>query len=149
MNHPPDPDIEFLHWQAFRKMMANWVLGAVLIAIAVILCCYSIHAARRKIRTASDLFAAYTPMYWLWLAVLPGVAVFLAYRHEYPKIFAESPISYLSGAVVVGLLTTFLTFLVSYLLMLIPGVTPAKFRYRPYGLFFSYCNKGARDDQEV
>ena len=144
MDNPPDPDIEFLRWQAFREVMANWVLGAVLVATAIILLCYFIHASRRKIRSASDLFAAYTPMYWLWLAVLPGIVVFLIYWLDYSKIFHDSPISYMSGAVVVSLWTTFLTLVVSYLLMLMPGVTPAKFRYRPYWLL--YRSKGARVD---
>ncbi len=144
MDNPPDPDIEFLRWQGFREVMANWVLGAVLVATAIILCCYIIHVSRRMIRTASDLFAAYTPMYWLCLAILPGIVVFAIYARDYSKIFSGSPISYMSGAVVVALWTTFLTLFVAYLLMLLPGVTPAKFRYRPYWLF--YRSKGARVD---
>lgn len=142
MDFPPDPNIDLKRWLAFRQVMANWLLVAVLVTMVGILIAYAVHARRKKIHAPSDLFASYTPMYWLALAVVPGVVIFFIYKRDYGRIFNTSPISYMSGAVGVALWTILLTILLAYLTMLFPHVTPPKFRYRPY--WFIFRSKGAR-----
>lgn len=138
---PPGP-IDYVTWNGFRDMVAGWVVGLLLLTTAAIVGLYMWSVRRKKIHTPDDLFKPYTPMRWLWLAFFPVVVVFIVYVVEYRKLFSGARVSYMSGAVAVGLWAGFLTFLLAYLLMLIPQITPAKFRYRPLWLF--YHKKGAR-----
>jgi hypothetical protein len=45
-------------------------------------------------------------------------------------------VSWITGAVNVGLWAAFLTLAVTYIGMCVPGITPAKFRYRPLWFFY-------------
>lgn len=138
----PGSDIDYVTWNEFRDMMAGWVMVCLLLTTAAIVGLYWNSARRKKIHTPADLFKPYTPMRWLWLAFVPVVLVFIVYAVEYRKLFSGAQVSYMSGAVAVGLWAGFLTLLLAYLLMLIPQITPAKFRYRPLWLF--YRKKGVR-----
>lgn len=138
---PPGP-IDYVTWNGFRDMVAGWVVGLLLLTTAAIVGLYMWSVRRKKIHTPDDLFKPYTPMRWLWLALVPVVVVFIVYAVEYRKLFSGARVSYMSGAVAVGLWAGFLTFLLAYLLMLIPQITPDKFRYRPLWLF--YRKKGVR-----
>lgn len=142
MIYPRDPNIDYAVWAGFCDAMASWVMMGSVLTTGVIVGLYIWSARRKKIRTPQDLFAPYTPMYWLGLVLVPAVVVFIVYAIEYRSLFSGAAISYMAGAVPVGVETGILTFLLSYPLMWIPGITPAKYRYRPLWLF---CRKkGAR-----
>jgi hypothetical protein len=136
--YPPDPNIDYIRWTGFCEAMAGWMVMGVLLATALIIGCYWLHAQRKKIRQPEDVFAPYTPMRWLWLACLPSIALFGIYANEYEKLFRNATMPFMTGAVGVGLEAGFLTFILAYLLMWIPGITPAKYRYRPRWLIYRW-----------
>lgn len=131
MVFPDDPTLPADQWSGFCNDMAGWVVGCLLLATAVIIGLYTWTARRKKIRRPRDLFAAYTPMYWLWLVWVPALVVFIVYATEYQRLFRDAVVSYMAGAVPIGLETALLTFGLAYFLMWIPGITPVKYRHRP------------------
>ncbi len=136
MNNPPAPGIPLPDWHQFRSSMAGLIIACVLLTVIVIVTTYAIHARRKRIRRPADLFAAYTPMWWLAWSLLPGIAVFGLYIKFYYDTFPPQAKAFaMGGATQVGLWTVVLTFTIAYLLILFPGLTPGKFRYRPLPTF--------------
>lgn len=142
MGYPPDPNIDYTLWSGFRETMAGWVILCFLLTTLVIIGLYSWSARRKKIRSPYDLFAPYKPLRWLWLAWIPAVAAFLIYAVKYQRLFSGAAVSFMAGAVTVGLWAGVLTLLLAYPLICLPSITPAKYRYRPLWLF--YRKRGAQ-----
>ena len=142
MVDPPDPNVDYVIWSGFCNALAGWLLGLSLVTIAVIIALYVRSARRKKICRPRDSFAPFTPMYWLWLALAPAVLIFIIYAIGYRSRFSHAGILDMGGAVGPAIVAGALSFLLAYLLMCIPGITPAKYRYRPRWLF--YRNRGAR-----
>jgi len=128
-------------WEEYLNAMALYavvLIGATAAAVALL---YWISANRRKIHRPEDCFAPYTPIQWLWLelVVFAGVGGLAAlYYADYLKN-TEAMIN-----VVLELAgwSFFVGLVITYGLILIPGITPAKFRYRP--IWFLYAGKGVK-----
>jgi uncharacterized membrane protein len=141
MVDPPDPQILVESWTNFLDLVA--AVSIILIVVTVILTAwlYSVSANRRKIHVPNDLFAPYTPMRWLLLALVPLIITGGVAAWKYQDMLS-SGVGEASTAVQVALWSGLLTFLLAYTAMLLPHITPAKFRYRPLWLF--YKNKGSK-----
>jgi cobalamin synthase len=138
MVFPDDQTLPMDQWYGFCNTMAGWVVICFLLATAVIIGLYTWTAHRKKIRRPRDLFAHYTPLHWLWLTWVPALIVFIVYAMEYQRLFRDAIVSYMAGAVWIGLETALLTFVLAYLLIMwIPRITPAKYRYRPRWMLYN------------
>jgi len=145
MRYPPNPNIDYQEWLNFRQTLVVWIIWCSLLFTALIVGLYWWSARRRKIRSPDDLFVRYKPMYWLLLAFVPMIAVFVVYILEFQKLLDPAYVlvtSYIARAVIVGLWAGFLTFVLAYFLMWVRGLTPPKFLYRPRWLI--YYRKGLR-----
>jgi hypothetical protein len=141
MGDPPVQDILALSWTNYVNSMgaiALMVTGTTILAIGGL---YFLTASRRKVFEPADLFAPYTPMYWLLLSILPVLAVGGVAGWTYEDAL-NSSVGQASTSLQMGLWSGLVTLAFSYALMLFPGITPAKFRYRPWWLF--YRNKGVK-----
>ena len=140
--NPPDK-VTNEAWESFLNAMALYAVILIAIVGAAIVLLYWISANRRKIHRPEDCFAPYTPMQWLWLEfivffVVGGVAAWLWSSDDSLKnsdaminvALAMAGWSFLAGLVI------------TYGIILIPGITPNKFRYRP--LRFLYAGKGVK-----
>lgn len=136
MINPPHPEMEMETWGPFRASMSGWLVASVLVAVAAIGVLYYLHSRRLKIHAPRDLFGAYTPLRWLWLVLLPGLMLFMAYRHGYVVSFPDAPTSFMGGAVGLAAWGTLLALILSILVMAFPRMTPAKFRYRPLAVVY-------------
>lgn len=127
-----DPEIPYERWAQFSDRVGAWALCLFLVGAAAVVLLYAVHARRLRVRRPADLFRPFSPLRWLWLALVPGAASGLLLAGEYVSQFpgAASP---LGGALRVGLAVTAATLLCAYGAACLPGVTPAKFRYRPFG----------------
>ena len=130
----PDSGIPDTSWDGFLDSMAAVAVWAVIVTVVLTVIFYTAAARRRKIYFPGDLFATYSPMYWIFLAlpsaILSGAVCFWQY---------EGALNSTQGRLGVVLQIVFLigiaSALLSYLLIVVvPGFTPAKFRYRaaPY-----------------
>lgn len=138
MQVPPDGNILGENWDQYLNTMAAIYLLVVLLAVVATVLIYRAAAASKKIHVPDDVFAPYTPIYWLCLSVPAGIAMAIICVWTYGKTFGEQAGGMEYTAATLGW-WTFLTCLVlGYLGILIPGITPAKFRYRPLWLL---CRK--------
>ena len=128
---PPDPDMAVTLWRTFLDDMAGWLVGCVALGVVLISVCYSVHARRKPIRQADDVFASYTPMAWLAVAVVPAAVLFVAYWSEFDRLFSQTRVSWVGGAVALAVAGGLATLVLSYAAMWLPLITPRKFRYRP------------------
>lgn len=140
-DNPPTPDIPLDKWTEYLSDLAVAAILFIAAIVAVTVVMYWRRAAYLRIHKPVDLFAPYTPMRWLFLAfvVLFGVGGLAAWRY---KDVLGSDVGMPAVALEIGVWSCLLAFAVSYLVILIPGITPAKFRYRPLWLF--YKNKGVK-----
>lgn len=130
---PSDPDLPLETWAQFTETVSAWALLLLIAGTAVIVTLYAIHVRTLRIRRPQDLFQPFTPMRWLFLAPLPGLAAALLYAAEYARRFPESGVPSTLGALRVGGVVAGATLLCGYLLCCLPMITPARFRYRPIG----------------
>ena len=129
-------------WNAFLDSMAGTSVGLIVVVTFLIVMLYTGSARRRRVHVPNDLFAAYTPMYWLLLAVLAAITAGCVCAWQYHDLLPAESTGQLDTSLYIGIWTGLWTFVLGYLAILTPGITPAKFRYRPLWLF--YRNKGAR-----
>ena len=139
---PDQANIVAQTWSGFLDSMAVLSLGIVAGFTLLIVLGYVGSVKGRKVRTPNDLFSAYTPMYWLLLALLGGIAAACVCAWRYHDLLPPESAGQFSTSAYVGLWTAAWAFLLGYLIVLIPGITPPKFRYRPLWLF--YHGRGAR-----
>lgn len=127
----PDPGIPDNAWIVFLGTLASITAFVVLVTVVLTMLFYTGAASRRRVYFPSDLFAPYTPMRWILLA-LPGalVAGGLCYW-QYSEALGSTG-GELGVSLQIALLNGVLSALISYLLIAFVGkFTPAKFRYRP------------------
>lgn len=136
MNNPPHPEMEMESWGPFRASMAAWLVLMVLLAVGMFSVFYYIHSRRLKIHSPADVFRPYTPLRWLRLTLIPGVVLFLVYRANYLQCFPDAPVSFMGHAAGLAIWGMFQSFALSVLVMALPRMTPAKFRYRPFAISY-------------
>jgi Zn-dependent protease with chaperone function len=135
ISRPPDTDPEHMTltmWNSFRDsiggILALWVLIGVIIAVIG----YALHVRRRRITHPTHYFASYTPLRWPWLiAVLPAVIIAWQYYVEYKRLFPATLLSPVGGAVAAAFEAWLLSWLISRIVVMLAGITPRKFRFRP------------------
>ncbi len=130
---PFDPELPLETWAQFTETVSAWAVLLLIAGTAVIVILYAIHARTLRIRRPQDLFQPYTPLRWLFLSPLPGLAAALLLTAEYARRFPESNVPATLGALRVGGLLAVGTLLCAYVLCCLPMVTPTRFRYRPIG----------------
>jgi hypothetical protein len=128
---PPDRAIDLLEWRAFMTDVVSTTVILLVLIVISLTCLYWRSARRGHIHSPDDVFKHYKPMNWQFLAWVPGVGIAIFYWHEFTRRFADAPQSWIGGAMGMLILTTLLTWVLLRLLMWMPKVTPAKFRYRP------------------
>ena len=129
--NPPDPEMAVTLWRTFLDIMAGWLVPCVLVCVVVTAACYSAHARSKRIRQSGDVFASYTPIVWLVLAVAPAAILFVAYWIEFERVFPAARVSWVGGATMLAVVGGLATLILSYWAMWLPLITPRKFRYRP------------------
>lgn len=147
----PDPDgarMAYSAWTAFVDSIAGWLLTAVAITVATILVAYIVHARRRRVHTPNDLFTSFTPMKWLFLSVVPALIVGYRFDTLFTTTFPLTVFSPTLSALEVGVWTGFLTFVLGHLCILLPGVTPSRYRYRPLWFVMRFVGRPAGRVQE-
>lgn len=141
LSRPPDTDpqrMTYMMWNNFLDVIAGLMLIVVLLAIATAVAGYAMHARRLRIVHPRDYFQSFTPLRWPpILALLPALILFWRYIAEYKRLFPSTPLSPIGGAVSVAFASWLLTWLLSRAMAMLPGITPAVFRYRPLALFIS------------
>lgn len=141
-NPPGTGQISVEKWTQFLDSMASISLLIIAVTVLIIVAGYSYSAANRKVRQPEDVFATYTPMFWLFVALLAALAAGGICWWQYGDALGENAPGVEAFAFEIALWTGLWSFLLAYAVMLVPGVTPQKFRYRPRWLF--YRHKGAR-----
>jgi hypothetical protein len=134
---PPDPEIPLLIWRAFLDTMAGWLIIWIDTGIVLTTTFYAVHARLKRIRVPNDVFAAYTPLNWLGLSLVPATLLFWFYRTEFLRSFPNARVSWIGGAVALAIVGGVLTVIVSYFLTWLPIVTPRKYHYRPRALLLA------------
>lgn len=130
MAESPYSSIDGQDWSAFLGELVDYLLPVGAFGIACCVLAYYLSARSKYIYKPSDLFAPYTPMRSLWLCVLPGMVMIFVFTREFLSRFSMSvPFSL---AIMTGIWTSLLVLAVSYGIACLPGLTPPKFRYRPW-----------------
>ncbi len=139
MGVPPDRDnIPLIRWLAFRDELAAVTLVVLALMVTLALLWYRSAALRKKLRTPADVFGPYTPMIRLLITLVAGVVLAAYYGVRYDQEFHGAVVSWVQGSFSVGVWTALWTLFIAYILICLPGITPAKFKYRPYGLLFKH-----------
>jgi sterol desaturase/sphingolipid hydroxylase (fatty acid hydroxylase superfamily) len=128
----PTPFIPDTTWAAFKDGMA--AMGAIVVAVVVVvtLLLYRESARRRKVLHPGDLFAPYTPMYSIFIAVAGALFVGIWCSLQYVPSLATSEGQFGVSAQI-GLVCGLAAACISYLLIaFVSDLTPAKFCYRPF-----------------
>ena len=127
----PDTAIPDNSWAGFLDYMAAASILLIVVAVVVTILCYTASAKRRKIFAVDHLFAPYTPMNWILMAIPAAFVAGSICLWQYDAAL-ETTEGRWGIALQLTILTGALSALLSYLLIiLIPSFTPAKFRYRP------------------
>jgi hypothetical protein len=127
----PDSGIPDSSWAGFLDLMAAMTALVILVTVVITILCYASAARRRKVYFLDDLFASYTPMRWILLAIpaalVAGGLCFWQYEGA-----LDSTEGRWGVALQIALLNGVLSAMIAYLfIVLVPRFTPAKFRYRP------------------
>lgn len=132
---PPDPAIPFTLWRGFRQEIFGWMILAAIGGVALIILLYVIWCRKIVIRAPVDPFAPFTPVRWLLMAFISGLAAGMTYAIRYRVLFRDASISPVGGAMVALLLVTLATYLIAQALIWLPGITPRKLIYHPRWLW--------------
>jgi hypothetical protein len=136
MLSPFDPSVTQTDWDNYLNYMAWTTILIMLIGVGSIVGMYAHSARRRKIHTPDDLFRPYRCMWWLLLSVPAGLGAAVLALVKFSVFCGEDAAGVAPAAISIGLETAFLCFVIGYLLILTPGVTPPVFKYRPRGWLF-------------
>jgi heme/copper-type cytochrome/quinol oxidase subunit 2 len=137
MQNPPDPAIVSGAWSDYLDLLALVSIVAVAVTAIVTVLAYRLHASRRKVHRPNDLFEPYTPMRWLLLTVIPAIVVGVLAAVKYEPML-KSTLGEAGAVLQTALLTGSLCVAFAYLFMLMPRITPIRFRYRPWWLFYRH-----------
>jgi len=144
MQNPPDGNILGVKWAEYLDSMAVSYILVVLLTVGAMVVIYRAAAAAKQIHVPDDVFAPYTPIYWLCLSAPASIVVAIICVWTYGEAFGERASGLTSTAASLGFWTFLTTVLLGYVGILIPGITPRKFRYRPLWLF--YRKRGIRTE---
>lgn len=132
---PVDASITETDWANYLTYMA-WITIAIVLGAAVLIGgAYAFSARRKRIRAAADLFQTYRCTWWLLLAIPAGIGAALTAWLAFAGYCGDAATGAGLPAVSIGGETTFLSFAIGYAIILVPGVTPRAFKYRPRELF--------------
>ena len=119
-------------WDAFVDSIIAQATIFIAIFVVIAVVGYTIQARRRRIIYPDQYFKSFTPLRWpLWISLTPAALVLWRFVEDYHSAFPSTTVSPIALALKTSLMTFFLTWLVSRLLVMFPGITPKKFRYRP------------------
>lgn len=125
-------NMTYTDWNAFLDSMAGLLAVSVIVTVAIAVIGYAVHARKLRITYADHYFASFTPLRWpLLLALTPAALVLWRFVVEYKTLFPLTAVSPLGAALQAGVWAGLLSFLLARLLVMLPGITPRKFRYRP------------------
>ena len=89
----PDPGIPDTAWAAFLDWLAAMTIVTVAVIVVLTVLLYARSARQRRIFSISDVFAPYTPMRWILLAlagaVLAGVLCLWQYQTSLSTLDGE------------------------------------------------------------
>jgi hypothetical protein len=143
LQDPLAPDqVGVIKWEAYLSTLAGVFVAIVLLTILLIGVAYAFAARRRRIHTPADLFEPYLPMGMLSLSLVGMTAMGIAAYVLYQSMIGDGIPGAFQAAMYAGSEALLLSLVGGYLAMLIPGVTPAKYKYRPVGLLIG--KRGAR-----
>jgi|GEM_PF-1208141 len=151
LTEQPDPDgsrMSYSAWKAFIDSMSGWLLAAVLLGTATIVMAYAIHARSRRIHAPQDLFASFVPLNWLFLSVIPAIVLGYRYYSLFETTFPLTAFRPTLTALEVAAWTCLLTFVLSHLIVMLPGITPSRYRYRPLWFVMRHAGRPAARAQE-
>ncbi|MGZ5441226.1 MAG: hypothetical protein ACXW5U_08135 [Thermoanaerobaculia bacterium] len=139
LSRPPDTDPErmtYTMWNNFLDLIAGLMVIIILLIVVTAVAGYATHARRMRIVHPNDYFRTYTPLRWpALLALLPAIILFWRYIAEYKRLFPGTLVSPIGGAVSVAAASWLLSWTISRLIVMLPGITPRQFRYRPIARF--------------
>ena len=135
MQDPYDPQVPLENWIRFLDFTGGVFVMILLVGALITWVGYSWYARRHKVHTWSDLFRPYTPINWLLLSAIQGLAMGVLCFYFYAAQLGSEVTGSFEAALETGLLTIIATAIVDYLTMLLPGATPLKFKYRPLWIF--------------
>ena len=131
MLSPFDSSVSQTDWDTYLDFMAWITILIVLVTIAAIVGLYSFSARRRRIRTPKDLFQTYRCMWWLLLSIPAAVGAGIAAALNFAKYCGEEATGAVPASISIGVESFLLCFILGYVIILIPGITPPAFKYRP------------------
>ena len=141
LSRPPDTDavnMPYTAWNNFLDGIAGLMMILVIAVVAVTVAGYALHAHRLRIVHPRDYFRSYSPLRWpIFLAFLPALILLWRYIVEYKRFFPGTLVSPIGGAVSVAIAGWLVTWVASRVIVMLPFITPAKFRYRPLAWFVS------------
>jgi heme/copper-type cytochrome/quinol oxidase subunit 2 len=125
-------NMTYTAWTAFLDSIAAQMLICIVVFVIISVVGYAVHARRLRITYPDQYFATFTPLRWPWLVALtPAVIILWRFVADYRTTFPVTSVSPLMAALQASVFTLFLSWLVARLLVMLPGITPRKFRYRP------------------
>jgi len=134
-----DKEVPFENWERFINAMGFVVILTVVLSVFAIAALYNWSAFRKRISTPGDLFAPYTPMYWLLLCILSGLTAGVISAVEYDAILGTEGTTgagkFVVSTEIFGGTLLSVCLLAWLCILLMPFLTPSKFRYRPLWLF--------------
>ena len=122
--------IDYVIWRQFQQNLSGIVELTVILAVVAILIGYAVSARTLRIQTPGDVFKSYTPMYWLLLSFAAGLVAGIVCYNQLSFLirFGDK----ISISLEVFFITAAASALLAYLLILLaPGLTPKRFKYRP------------------
>ncbi len=131
MLSPFDSSVSQTEWDTYVDFMAWITILIVLVSVAAIIGLYAFSARRRRIRTPADLFRTYRCMWWLFLSIPAAVGAGIVAALNFVKYCGEEATGVVPASISIGVETFLLCFVLGYLIILIPGITPPAFKYRP------------------
>jgi len=151
VTQPPSPDqryvLELPNWEAYLDKVALASLLIILCAVGALVGLYAYSAWRRRIHSPADLFQPYNCMWWLLLSIPAGViaGIVAANTDLHMTLISDptqgrsfTPVELVPTAIQIGSGTVLLCFVISALLIFVPGITPPAFKYRPQEWLFPW-----------
>jgi len=147
---PPPPSgyiLQTKDWDTYLDKVALATVVILLITVLSIVGLYAYFARRRRILSPANLFQPYDCMLWLLLSLPAGfIAGIIAGLTDLPLTPLSDSVQarvctgmeLIPTAIQIGLATALPCFVVAALLILIPGITPPAFKYRPQEWLFPW-----------
>ena len=131
MLSPYDSAVSQTDWDTYLNFMAWITILIVLVTVADVVGLYAYSARRRKIRAPADLFRTYRCMWWLLLSIPAAIGAGVTAALNFSRYCGDDASGTVPASISIGVETFLVSFILGYLIILIPGITPAIFKYRP------------------